>query len=353
MFTSKYKPKKIEEFIGNKNLVKSFIYWLLEWDINGKIALLSGINGIGKSLFLELLLKKHDYNIIHLSIEEDLDLKDFTKPIIKTKKNLSGQENVLVINDIDVLANESGFISLIINIIKETKIPIICICNDKFHPSLKSLLPYIIDFKFVKPNFDDIYSLIYKVVVNEKIKIKKSEILSLYEESNGDIRFILNTLQLGNRNGEKNIQNYNIFETSAKLFNMDLSIEEKMYYYWMANDLHPLMIQENYITNTLSVKDDVKKIQNISYSADSLSDLDLFDNVFDFDLSPYIAMNAIKSTSVCNKKGMLQFPKLLGKISLINKNKRNKIEYDSISFFEKPTIVPKKIYKKKQLKEKV
>jgi len=37
MFTTIYRPKNIEEFIGNKHLVQPFIEWLLGWDANDNI----------------------------------------------------------------------------------------------------------------------------------------------------------------------------------------------------------------------------------------------------------------------------------------------------------------------------
>ena len=51
----------------------------------------------------------------------------------------------------------------------------------------------------IKPSYDDVYRLIYKVVTTEGIKIGKSSVDKLYEQSNGDIRSILNTLQLGTK----------------------------------------------------------------------------------------------------------------------------------------------------------
>ena len=76
MFTTKYRPKKIDDFIGNQNSIQPFIKWLLEWDAKNKktkCALISGVNGVGKSLLVELILKKHDFNIINLSIDDDKD----------------------------------------------------------------------------------------------------------------------------------------------------------------------------------------------------------------------------------------------------------------------------------------
>jgi hypothetical protein len=102
------------------------------------------------------------------------------------------------------------------------------------------------------------------------------------------------------------------------------------------------MVHENYVGNTLSAREDVKRLENIAYSADALSDADLFDSVFDFELSPYVALNTIRATSKCNKKGMIKFPQFLGKISTMNRNKREKLDYNSVKFFSETVDKPTK-----------
>jgi replication factor C subunit 1 len=268
MFTTIYRPKKIENFIGNKSIIQPFIEWLLEWDLNkkNKCALISGLTGIGKSVLVDLILKKHDYNIINLGLDDDRNkeyMNNVIKPLIKTKKTFDGQENVLVVSDIDSSA-DYGFISGLVECIKETKIPIICICDNRYDQSLKPILNYCFDIKMTKPCYQDVYSLIYKIVTSEKIKIKESEIKDLYEQSNGDIRFILNTLQFGQRKCKKNIESTNIFETTGKILSVDETIDSKYNTYWLSNDLHPLMIQENYINNTFGIMDQSRKMENLA-----------------------------------------------------------------------------------------
>ena len=350
MYTTKYRPNKLEDFVGNNNVIQPFIRWLLEWDANDKktkCALVSGVNGVGKSLLVELILKKHDYNIINLSIDDDRDketINQTIKPLLKTKKTFNGQDNCLVVSDIDSSGGDYGFISTLSDCIKETCIPIICICDDRYSQNIKPILNYCVDFKLVKPTYDEIYRLIYKVVTTEEIKISKQGVDKLYQQANGDIRFILNTLQLGLKKSDtsKNIQSSNIFDTTGKLFSRETSLDDKVKYYWMANDIHTLMVQENYINNTLTTKDEAKRLENISYSADSLSDANLFDSVFDFELSTYVAINTIKATSKCNNKAMIKFPQFLGRISTMNKNKREKLNYEDVNLLgDKPKAKPK------------
>jgi len=360
MFTTTYRPKKIEEFVGNKQNVQPFIQWLLEWDANDKkkkCALISGVCGIGKSLFVDLLLKKHDYNAINLSLDDERDkeyMNTVIKPLIKTKKTFDGQENVLVVSDIDC-GGDYGFISSLTECIKNCSIPIVCICDNRYDQSIKPILNYCVDFKMTKPTYQDVYRLVYNIVVTEKIRIKESEIKELYEQSNGDIRFVLNTLQFGSRKGKKNIQSTNIFDTTAKLLSMDESIDSKYETYWLCNELHPLMVQENYINNTLAVTNPVRKLENLSYSADALSDADIFDtyvNMTNWEFEPHVALNTIKATSKCNKKGMVKFPQFLGRISTMYKNRREKLNYEDVQFFEKEKPKPKKETKVKEPKPK-
>jgi replication factor C subunit 1 len=342
MYTVKYRPNKLDDFVGNKNVIQPFISWLLDWTPTNKktkCALVSGVNGIGKSLLVELILKKHDYNIINLAIDDDKDketMERTIKPLLKTKRTFDDQQNCLVFSDIDSNGGDYGFITNLTQCIKESCIPIICICDDRYSQNIKPILNYCIDIKLGKPRYADVYALIYKVVTSEGIKINKRNVDNLYEEANGDIRYILNTLQLGIKKGEpiasKNIQSSNIFETTGQLLSQENNIEDKIRYYWMDNDMHTLMVHENYINTTLNVKDDLKRLENISYSANSLSDVDLIDSVFDFELSQYVAINTIKATTKCIKKMGIKFSSFLGKTSTINKNKKTKMNYETTKF---------------------
>ena len=255
---------------------------------------------------------------------------------MKAKKTYDGQENVLVFSDIDS-GNDYGFISSLTECIKESNVPVICICDNRFDQSIKPILKYCYDIKLKKPRYQDIYRLLYNIGVNENINIKETEIKELYEQSNGDIRFMLNTLQFGMINGKKNIQSTNIFETTGKIISIDETINDKYNLYWLSNDLHTLMVQENYVNNILGIREEDKKLSNIVYSADALSDADIFEhfvNMTNWELEPYVALSTIQAASKCNKKSMIKFPQFLGRTSTMNNNKKKKINKDNIRFFE-------------------
>lgn len=343
MFTTVYRPKNIEDFIGNRNLIQTFIQWLLEWDSTNKkskCVLVSGLTGIGKSLLVELILKNHNYNVINLSLDDERDktyMDNIIRPILKTKRTVDGKNNALVVSEIDA-GGDYGFISSLTDCIKETKIPIICICNNRYDQTIKPILNYCFDIKMIKPSYQEVYRLIYNIVVAEKIKIKESELKELYEQSNGDIRFIINTLQFGMRRGKKNIQSSNIFDTTGKLLTYDETIDSKYDTYWLANDLHSLMVQENYVNNILGITDQVKRLDNLAYTADALSDTDIFErqvNMANWEFEPYVGISVINAASKCYKKTIIKFPQYLGRVSTMYKNRRDKVKYEDVNFFHK------------------
>jgi len=340
MFTAKYKPTNLSEFVGNSKVIHPFTKWLLNWDSSSKknrCALVSGLNGLGKTLLVDLVVKKFSYHAIHLAPDDERSkeqIQQSIKPLLHIKKTFNGEENVLVVSDIDSASGDYGFIGALVECIKETEIPIICICDDRYSQSLKPLVSHCFDIKMSKPSYTEMYAFVYKVVTSENIKISKSKVDKLIEQANGDILFILNTLQLGitDIGINKDIQSANIFDTTGRLLNMDASFADKYATYWMAHDIHPLLIQENYIGCIMAQKDPDKCIENLAFAADALSDMDIVDAEFNFELLPYVAANTIHATLKCNKKGLIKFPRFLGKISTMNKNKREKLDYDRVKF---------------------
>jgi hypothetical protein len=116
------------------------------------------------------------------------------------------------------------------------------------------------------------------------------------------------------------------------------------------------MIQENYVNNIMGINDQVKSLDNLAYSANALSDTDLFEtyvNMTNWEFEPYVGLSVINATSKCNKKTMIKFPQFLGRVSTMNKNKRDKINYDDVTFFEKVLAPSEKLPVKKSTAEKI
>jgi replication factor C subunit 1 len=335
MFTQKYKPSCSNDIIGNKNNIANFINWIKGWDEKNKIkcCLISGNSGIGKSLAIDLVLNELKYNVIELNTDEERDknyINNKIKHLLNMKKTIFGKNNALIVNDLDC-SNDYGFLSAIIECIKETKIPIICTCNDRYNQSLKTIVNYCFDIKFSKPPLMEIFKFVCNIVKKEQIRIKESQIRDIIENANNDIRNILNNIQLlsCSKSSEfkknKDLTQINLFEMTTTMLSKSCEIHEKYKTFWLDSDIVPLMVQENYVSNISKVKCEASQMEKLSLSSDCLCNVDLLDSkieMVNWELAPYVAYNTIHAASYCTARSKINFACFLGKTSKKSKNKK-------------------------------
>jgi replication factor C subunit 1 len=340
MLSQRYKPTDISGIVGNKKNIDAIQQWILNIENNTKntkkCLLISGNSGIGKTLSIELILKNLKYNIVDLNSDDERDkeyIKSKIKPMLQVVKTVFGKKNALVVNDLDCLSDH-GFISALIDCIKETKIPIICTCNDRYNQAFKTFATYCEDIKFRNPSTNEIYNFINPIYKKEKILISENNAKILIENSNNDVRNTLNNLQLYNHKSEmkfdKDSTQIGIFDMANIMLSQTSDFERKYKTFWLESDLSPLMVHENYIANTMKSKIDTEenKLQNLDNlfaAANSLSNIDLFESDIEatnWELMPYIAVNCISASANCHTKAQIKFPSFLAKTSTKGKNKR-------------------------------
>lgn len=128
-------------------------------NVNARAALLSGPPGIGKTSTARMICKQLGYEVVEqnasdtrnkaslesaikdLSTNKSLNYfsvagrqkeKDNTNPIAAALGGLATQKSVIIMDEVDgVGAGDRGGIAALVKIIKESKTPIICICNDR------------------------------------------------------------------------------------------------------------------------------------------------------------------------------------------------------------------------------
>ena len=340
MLSQRYKPTDISGIVGNKKNIDAIQQWILNIENNTKntkkCLLISGNSGIGKTLSIELILKAMKYNIVDLNSDDERDkeyIKGRNKPMLQVVKTVFGKKNALVVNDLDCLSDH-GFISALIDCIKETKIPIICTCNDRYNQAFKTLATYCEDIKFRNPSTTEIYNFINPIYKKEKILISEVNAKILIENSNNDVRNTLNNLQLYNHKSEikfdKDSTQIGIFDMANIMLSQTSDFDRKYKTFWLDSDLSPLMVHENYIANTMKSKNETEenKLQNLDNlfaAANCLSNIDLFESDIEatnWELMPYIAVNCISASAKCHTRAQIKFPTFLAKTSTKGKNKR-------------------------------
>lgn len=140
-----------------------------------RAVLLSGPPGIGKTTSAHLACQAAGFSAIEFnasdtrskkSIEDILgeyidnrSIAEFFKPASKPEVDLQVRPSssthaqkrrpALILDEIDGMSGgDRGGVAEIIKYIKKTKVPIICICNDRMSPKVRSLANHCLDLKF-------------------------------------------------------------------------------------------------------------------------------------------------------------------------------------------------------------
>ena len=71
---------------------------------------------------------------------------------------VDGRRHCVLMDEGDGMAGneDRGGMQELIALIKNTRIPVICMCNDRSHPKVRSLANYCFDMRFQRPRLEQI-----------------------------------------------------------------------------------------------------------------------------------------------------------------------------------------------------
>merc|ERR1719203_2278814 len=92
-------------------------------------------------------------------------------------------------------SGDAGGAGAMVNMIKVTKSPIICICNDRNDPGVRNLASVCYDIKFKRPDNKVVAKRIKHVMAGEGKNVDLHAIEAVIEACGQDIRHIINQTQ--------------------------------------------------------------------------------------------------------------------------------------------------------------
>ncbi|KZT13273.1 DNA replication factor C, large subunit [Laetiporus sulphureus 93-53] len=337
LWTDRYAPQTLKEVCGNKGQVEKLQRWLHDWSSNlhsgfkkpGKdgmgvyrAVLITGPPGIGKTTSAHLCAKLEGFTPIELNASDSRSKKLVENSTNIANTSLDGwmhgehatnavgipltDKSCLIMDEVDGMsAGDRGGVGALAALIRKTRIPIICIANDRGAMKLKPLINVAYSLAFRRPEANAVRSRILSIAFKEKMKIPANVIDQLIEGAQSDIRQVLNMLSTwklsssamdfdeGKRLAKAN-EKYSImtpFDITHRMLGPYMfsatsreTLNDKIELYFHDFSFVPLFIQENYLkTQPAKIRSlegpekVIKQLELMDKAAASISDGDIVD----------------------------------------------------------------------------
>ena len=198
MWSEKYRPQHLIDLIGNEDARKSFVEWFKKWRKGTKPLLLVGPPGIGKTTMANLASRDFSFDMISLNasdVRNKKNIQEILEPVLGNQTVLG--QPMIFIDEVDGIHGRSdyGGVEALINILKESTIPIILAANNGSSDKMKKIKKVVktIVLRPLPPRLLRLY--LNMILEKENAKINPGILIKLISESNGDIRSMLNSSQ--------------------------------------------------------------------------------------------------------------------------------------------------------------
>ncbi|MBR9706986.1 MAG: AAA family ATPase, partial [Candidatus Diapherotrites archaeon] len=190
LWTDKYAPTDLMEFVGNSNVVHELKLWANQWASGKrpKPILLVGGQGVGKTTLGHLLGKFMQWQVLETNCSDTRNKAGIERVVGAAHgvSSLSGGQRLLLIDEVDGLSSrDRGGAVALGKIMKDPLTPMVLTANDQYAKSLKSLVGLAKVVKLKKINYLSIAKRLRAVCVKEEVNCDNEALVSLAKSSGG------------------------------------------------------------------------------------------------------------------------------------------------------------------------
>jgi len=194
---NKYTPKRLSEFEGREVTflqLKEFVNKYKKGSL-----LLHGIPGSGKTAAVYALANEMDYEVLEISASDTRKKENLLESVGNASQQMSlfNKGKLILIDDVDSLSSKDrGAAKVILDIIKDSKWPVILTANDPEIEKIKDLKKKSNLLELPSLTYTEIFNVLKKICEKENIAYDENTLKSLARQAGGDMRAAMTDLQV-------------------------------------------------------------------------------------------------------------------------------------------------------------
>ena len=204
LWVEKYRPRKIDDVIGNEEAKATFLEWLKNKRPKKKAVLLYGPPGVGKTALANAAANEFGFKIIEMNASDTRTEKAINK-IAQPATSFAGLDtfvtgskgNLLFLDEVDGVAGreDRGGIGAILKIVKASRVPVIMAANDPDLKKIRPLKKVCVLIRFHQVRIPLIIETLRRICRMEHVEAEFEALERIAQNSKGDVRSAVNDLQ--------------------------------------------------------------------------------------------------------------------------------------------------------------
>src|ERR687883_204412 len=204
MWSERYRPKKLNEVVGQKEIIKGISNLIKSPDIPHM--LFAGPAGVGKTtaalcITRELLGEGWSKNTLELNASDERGIKmvrervkEFAASIKLADDREFGKPKIIILDEADEMTSEAqtALRRIIEDSARTTRFIIIC---NYLSQIIEPIQSRCVVFRFTRLPKEDVIDHLKMICERQKVKYEEKAIVQIYEATGGDLRHSINIMQ--------------------------------------------------------------------------------------------------------------------------------------------------------------
>ena len=202
LLVEKYRPNKLENYVGNENIKKSISSYLKQNDIQNLI--FYGPAGTGKTTLAKIIIKNLDCDSLYINASDERGIETIRDKVQSFASVASFKPiKIVILDEADFLTiqAQASLRNIIETFSRTTRFIMTCNFVERIIDPLQSRCQVL---KIVPPSKKDVAKHLAWILGEESISFEISDLVPLVNQYYPDLRKCINTIQLSTVDGGAN-----------------------------------------------------------------------------------------------------------------------------------------------------